>query len=251
MSEEKQTIADLITLLLTKHPEYHQAIEEWIDRYRLQRAKNGRYVGLNELDRKLEKYIGFDSGYFVELGANDGISQSNTFYYETHRRWRGVLIEPVLHNYFKCIANRAVETKVFCNACVSFDYKDPFVELFYSNLMSVSTGLSSDVNEPKAHADIGRQFLKGSEHPVGFGAKAAPLSELLQLAESPRIIDFLSLDVEGAEREVLAGIDHDRYRFRYMCIESRNRPLLDEFLSQYNYFLIEQLSEHDYLYADR
>lgn len=40
------------------------------------------YFGLNELDRKIEKYMDYDNGFYVELGANDGIRQSNTYYFE-------------------------------------------------------------------------------------------------------------------------------------------------------------------------
>ena len=36
-----------------------------------------RYFSLIDLDKKLEKYLDFDNGYFVELGANDGVNQSN------------------------------------------------------------------------------------------------------------------------------------------------------------------------------
>jgi hypothetical protein len=41
--------------------------------------KSTKYKSINELDRKIENYLDYNNGYFVELGANDGISQSNTF----------------------------------------------------------------------------------------------------------------------------------------------------------------------------
>ena len=40
------------------------------------------YVAANNLDKKIEKFINYRDGYYVELGANDGINQSNTFYFE-------------------------------------------------------------------------------------------------------------------------------------------------------------------------
>ena len=51
------------------------------------------YWGLHELDRQIEKYLDYEGGYYVELGANDGKLASNTLYYERNRNWRGVLIE--------------------------------------------------------------------------------------------------------------------------------------------------------------
>ena len=57
------------------------------------------YVANNSLDKKLQRYIDYYNGYFVELGANDGINQSNTFFFEKKRNWKGVLIEPYKNNY--------------------------------------------------------------------------------------------------------------------------------------------------------
>jgi len=41
-----------------------------------------RYFALNDLDKKIERYLDFDNGFFVELGANDGVNQSNTLFFE-------------------------------------------------------------------------------------------------------------------------------------------------------------------------
>ena len=82
------------------------------------------YHGLHELDRLLEKTLDYDHGFFVELGANDGETQSNTFYFEKNRNWRGVLVEPILHNYLHCRKVRSLGTKIFCAACVGFDYQE-------------------------------------------------------------------------------------------------------------------------------
>lgn len=51
-------------------------------------------VALDELDLKLRKYISYDNGIFLEVGANDGIRQSNTYIYEKEYGWKGILIEP-------------------------------------------------------------------------------------------------------------------------------------------------------------
>ena len=65
------------------------------------------YSGLNKLDKKIEEYLNYDDGFFVELGANDGVTQSNTLYLEKHRKWKGVLVEPTPHNFLKCLENRS------------------------------------------------------------------------------------------------------------------------------------------------
>jgi FkbM family methyltransferase len=212
------------------------------------RALMGKYYSLNQLDRKLEKYVDYDGGYFVELGANDGVSQSNSLYFEKHRNWRGLLVEPVPHNFLKCRQNRALRSRIYCAACVSFDYDQEFVRIAYSDLMSTPLGLDSDIQNPKAHAALGVQSLRHDETVFEFGAVARPLNSLLLDADAPKLIDFLSLDVEGAELEVLKGIDHQVFRFKYIIVECRDISRLSAYLALYRYKLVEPLSRHDYLF---
>ena len=65
--------------------------------------KRKTYYGHHELDKKLKKYLNYEKGFFVELGANDGIKQSNTFYFEKNLNWRGILVEPIKIKYLKCL----------------------------------------------------------------------------------------------------------------------------------------------------
>lgn len=208
------------------------------------------YYSIHNLDKKIEGYLPHDNGFYVELGANDGVSQSNTLYFERYKNWKGVLVEPTPHNYLKCLTNRSNANHIACNACVSFDYKDRFVEIVFANLMSSPIGLESDVLDPLSHANSGKQFLEGGEQIFRFGAVAKTLNAILLESEAPQKIDFLSLDVEGAEIEVLKGVDHDHFRFQYMCIECRDLEKLKSYLKQFDYELIEQLSDHDYLFQD-
>ena len=213
--------------------------------------KSLKYKSINNLDKKIESYVNFNNGYFVELGANDGISQSNSYYFEKYRGWKGVLVEPIPHNYLKCLKNRSKKTQVFCNACVSFDYKEKFVEIVYSNLMSTSLGLETDISNSKNHALLGKQFLEEDEDNFNFGAIANQLNNILSKANAPKQIDFLSLDIEGAEIEVLKGINHNEYRFKFICIESRDIQKINNYLTINNYLLIEQFSPIDYLFKDK
>lgn len=214
------------------------------------RLKRGRYFSINQLDRQLEQLLDFDGGYFVELGANDGVSQSNSLYFERRRGWRGLLVEPVPHNYLKCRQNRSSATAVYCAACVPFGYQQEFVKLAYANLMSTPLGLESDLSDPLAHAASGTRFLPKGETVVEFGAVAKPLNSLLIDAEAPSRIDFLSLDVEGAELDVLKGIDHSRYRFRYILTESRDIDRITSFLRERGYSFVKKMSVQDYLFSD-
>ena len=196
------------------------------------------------------KYLNYENGFYIELGAYDGITFSNTLYFEKHKKWTGILIEPVPHLYLLSRKNRSPKNKFFSNACVSFSYTEPYVEMIYAGLMSVSKIQKSDIKDHLGHANLGKKFLPTSEDLFYFGAKASTLNTILELSDAPKIIDFLSLDVEGAELEVLKGVNHQQYRFRYICVESRNIELLQKFLERQNYVLLEKFSNQDYLFFD-
>ena len=208
------------------------------------------YYGLDKLDKQIENYLDYNNGFYVELGANDGIQQSNTYYFEQYRGWKGILIEPIGQRYLECFKNRSTNNKIFCNACVSFQYKEKFVELTYSNLMTTATDLENDLINPLEHAKKGLKYIPNKENNYTFGSPAATLNSILIKSDAPRKIDFLSLDVEGAEIEVLRGIDHKKFRFKYMCIESRNNEKLTQYLIENDYIFVEKLSKHDYLFRD-
>lgn len=207
------------------------------------------YFSLNLLDQKLEKYVNYNDGFYVELGANDGVSQSNSLYFELRRGWQGILVEPVPHNYLSCVNYRNKNNKIFCNACVSFKNKKKYVDIKYANLMTVSSNLKLDKINKQNHLIKARKYLlKNNETSIDFGARAITLNKILQISKAPKIIDFLSLDVEGAELEVLKGIDFKKYKFKFILIEARNFKKIKHYLQRYEYFFLERFSKKDYLF---
>ena len=210
-----------------------------------------KYWGLGDLDRKLISIIGDHPGYFVELGANDGISQSNTKHLEMFHGWRGVLIEPYPGNFRKLLKTRSSASHFENAACVSFEFTKDEMELTYSNLMTTPMGGSSDVLDRKLHAESGRKWLRAKETIGTFLAKARTLSGILDEANAPQFIDLLSLDVEGGEIEVLKGVDHDKYRFKWILVESRDENRISEYLGAQGYVLHSKLTGHDYLFRNK
>ena len=158
------------------------------------------------------------------------------------------MIEPSPYNFQKCIANRGSNNSIFCNACVGFEYKDKYVDMTYANLMSISDNLDLDLSNNKLHIEKAKKYLRNNEKVFSFGAKSRTLNDILNEAKAPHDIDFLSLDVEGAELEVLKGVNFEKYKFKYLLIEVRNLRRMQSFLKTYNYFLLDQFSSHDYLF---
>lgn len=197
---------------------------------------------LNELDAKLSKYLNYRGGFFVEAGANDGYKQSNTYYLEHGLRWRGVLVEAIPDLYEKC-RQRRPRARVFNCALVASDYPGDQVLMHYADLMSVTDGALGDRQADHLEQGIRLQRLDGT-YPVRVRART--LESVLDEVK-PRRIDFLSLDVEGYELDVLRGLNLARYRPRYILVEAWAYDDIDALLAQH-YVQVEQLTYHDYLY---
>lgn len=204
------------------------------------------YYGHHELDRKLKKYLNYKNGFFVELGANDGVRQSNTYYFEKNFNWNGLLIEPIKSKYLKCLKFRSKNNFFYNNACVSFNYTNKKIKMIYSDLMSsIDDKKINSKIDAKKHALQGEKYLIKNEKIEEVLVDTKTLNEILDEINSPKIIDFLSLDVEGSELEVLNGINFSIYNFKFILVESRDDEEIIKYLNNLNYTLIEKISKRD------
>lgn len=213
------------------------------------RLRNARgFYALNGIDRWLARRLDYRDGFFVELGANDGLQQSNTAYFEKRRGWRGVLIEPAMNRFIECRKNRAPENSFFHAACVAADHAGEVVWLDYADLMTVGETSGRD---REAHVRSALRHMSRDEVPFRFAAPARTLSSILEEARAPTRMDLLSLDVEGAELEVLRGLDHARWRFRNIVVEALDLEAVRPDLEGAGYALLEKITAHDYFFAER
>ena len=221
----------------------------------LERWSGRQSYGLNGLDDKVRDIMQAKNGYYVELGANDGRSQSNTLQLELFDGWRGLLIEPVPKVFLKLTFNRSRRRNHFANVgCVSAAFPSKTLRIAEANLMSVPLDVDSDLLNPLEHARRGREIQSGyseSKKEEIIEVPAVTLTQVLEDANAPDVIDFLSLDVEGGELEVLKGIDFDRYSFRWILVESRSPNNLESFLSPLGYRREMALTQHDFLYRGK
>lgn len=209
-----------------------------------------KFHSLNKLDEALSVLLPHKNGYYVEIGANDGISQSNSLYFERKKNWSGILVEPDKHNFRLLTRNRKKRNKFFNCACVSFDFKENFIKFIYSNLMSVTINDKSEFDKVNTHALSGMQFLAKDELIKTYLVPAMNLESILEKANAPSLMDFFSLDVEGYELEVLKGLNHTKFRFKYILIETNEFATISSFLNNARYHFIEKLSHHDYLFKN-
>ena len=198
------------------------------------------------MDRQLERYLPERAGFFVEAGGNDGYTQSNTYALERRHGWRGVLVEPVPELARACARERPA-SRVVRAALVPEGFADAEVGLRFGGLMTVVVGAREGDDEwvAAAHA-VGQE-----EPPHDFRAPARTLSSILDEVQAPEV-DLLSLDVEGYEAEVLAGLDLERHAPRFVLVEMRDidgeRGAIDAILGE-RYIDVDALSPFDVLYA--
>ena len=108
-----------------------------------------KFNSINNLEKKILKYLNFKDGFYIECGANDGINQSNTWYFEKSLNWRGILIEPNKQIFKELKKNRSSKN-IFKNvALVSEDFKNKNEEIYLikNNLNSKLTNVCTSFNQ--------------------------------------------------------------------------------------------------------
>jgi FkbM family methyltransferase len=146
--------------------------------------------------------------FFIDIGAHDGISGSNTFYFAI-RGARGICFEPVPWTFQKLQSLYALNWRVKCRN-VAISDRSGEAEIVCADFLSYIPD-TVDRDHLRAHP------------PLETKAETIELftfSEALAGLDVPPTIDLLSIDVEGHELNVLRSIPFDQYRFRAIVLET-------------------------------
>ena len=152
-------------------------------------------------------------GYFVEVGAHNGIHLSNTKMLEESFGWNGVCAEPNPNLFKELVKNRTA----YCSQKAVYSTSGETLEFLMGTDDANHTDLLSGIT--KTLMEGGNLECLKKENVGTIKVETITLTKLLDEAKMPRFIEYLSIDVEGAEMEVLNGIDFFKYAFGRIDVE--------------------------------
>ena len=177
-------------------------------------------------------------GYFVEFGATDGETLSNTWLLEKKFGFEGILAEPnpYQRNNIADIRDAHIEENcVWIKSGESLEFVD------VGDLSTISDF---------AELDLHNTSRRGKEK---FKVKTISLVDMLTKYGAPKIIDYLSIDTEGSEYEILNSHDFNQFKFKIITVEhnfSAQREKIHSLLTANGYSRkLEQLSGFDDWYV--
>ncbi len=172
-------------------------------------------------------------GYFVDLGSADGLSLNNTFLLEARYKWKGICIEANPDYFSELVKIR----KALCiNVCI---------DEVKRNVLFKKDGLTSKIYLKDASfkdtQNLGNEYLE---------LKSDTLVDVFKENHVPKIIDYLSVDIEGAEYFAFKNFPFNEYRFNCITIERPNNELRD-ILKSAGYIIIKEIPNLDVYYIHK
>jgi FkbM family methyltransferase len=181
-----------------------------------------------------------NSGNFIEIGATNGITLSNTYLLEKEFNWTGLLVEPAKIWHKDLFKNR---TSKISKKCV-FNSSGKLVDFNETKYRSLSTIDQFSFNDQ--WRDLRTEGKK-------YVVETITLNDLIFEHDLPDFIDYLSIDTEGSEFEILSKVDFQRYKFAVITCEHNftlNRDKIFNLLSKNGYLRVyEKYSQSDDWYV--
>jgi FkbM family methyltransferase len=163
-------------------------------------------------------------GYFVDFGATDGVLGSNSYILERRYGWTGILAEPARCWHAALQRNRGAHIEFSC-VSASSGRTIPFYE-------------KGVLSSARSQLSFGKKLKRLTKPGRFYEVPTISLLDLLQKHGAPPVIDYLSLDTEGTELQILGAFDFSAFRFRVITCEhnySPNRDRIFALLSAHGY----------------
>ena len=176
-------------------------------------------------------FPGVGDGFFLDVGSGDGITHSNTFVLE-QKGWRGICVDPFPTN---------VDRRT-CRLFKDVVYSEGGKRMTFHKAGELA-GIAATLDTWKPVA----------EKAPAVELTTVTLGDILERAQAPRYIHYMSLDIEGAELEALRGLPLDKYKFGAMTIEhnyeGRKRNDIQAYLEPRGYRRVRTWRHDDFYVA--
>lgn len=136
------------------------------------------------------------NGYFVDFGATDGIQINNTYLLETQYEWNGIVCEPSINYYSALSSNRKCHIE---NKCV-YKKSGELVEFMDCDARELSTIVGYDNDK----------WSWNRVKNITYKVETISLDDLLDKYNAPETIDYISIDTEGSELNILEAFSFNR-----------------------------------------
>lgn len=190
-------------------------------------------------DLVVDFFIG-TPGFAVEFGATDGVSLSNTYYLENHRNWKCLLAEPGKQWHASLERNRP--NAIVDHRCV------------FSTTGTTVEFTDCDIGELSTVKGFGKRDWAGKfrkSHANTYMVETILLNDLLT-DHQVAAIDYLSIDTEGSEFEILSAFDLSRWRPKIITVEhnyTETGPSVFQLMSDHGYTrILQEYSLWDHWY---
>ena len=249
MKDTNQTLLEIVHNITVSHPELRPTLEQMIFKEQNKNLFDANLLlSLNEpLLKKSKSQLRQDifvlselnykrNGYFIEFGATNGIDLSNTYLLETEYGWSGILAEPAKIWHADLDKNRKAKID---KRCV---WKHTGESLFFNETNYAELSTIDSLSSSDHHA-------KAREGGKKYSVQTISLVDLLSEYQAPEEIDYLSIDTEGSEFDILENFDFQRYKFKIITCEHNYSPMREKLnsLFQKNGYRkkYEQISQFD------
>jgi len=158
-------------------------------------------------DKYLETYIfkGYKNGFYVDVGAHDGISINNTLYFEKNNNWTGINVEPIKKVFERLVINRPNDINLNCAVCNNDGETDFLCNTGYTEMLS---GIKDNFDKRHVNRILRENKQMGSTTEV-IKVKTKKLETIFD-ENNIKHVNYLSIDVEGSEFEVIKSINFDK-----------------------------------------
>lgn len=226
----------MFKILSIKHNEiteyyYDRTLKKELKYSNLSFSQEGEDLILNRI---LE---GRQSGFYVDVGAHHPYRFSNTYLFYK-KGWRGINIDPMPKSMELFEKERPEDINV--EVGISSEKKDLIYYMFNEPALNTFSG-----NEASNKAK-----LKNYEIILKKKVKTLPLKEVLkEYMPENKSIDFMSIDVEGLDLEVLKSNDWNKFRPEYILIEDLNKNKIEDIITKSDIYKF--LTERDYIFITK